>query len=134
MIQIVPQMKIYLAYESPSFRCGIDGLAEVCREVLKEDPFSGALFIFRNRKGTSIKILAYDGQGFCIFQKRLSRGRFQWWPKPEVHVTNEEARRYARLAAHELQILLWNGDPNRHSGVELWRPLDTTDLNPQQFN
>ena len=72
MIQITPQMRIFLAYESPDFRCGIDGLAAICREQLGEDPFSGAWFLFRNRKGTSIKALVYDGQGFWICQKRLS--------------------------------------------------------------
>jgi transposase len=119
MIQITPHMKIFLAYESPDFRCGIDGLAAVCAEKLKEDPFSGALFVFRNRKGTTIKALLYDGQGFYLIQKRLSEGKFRWWPKSGVgHSLTHQV-----LAAHELQLLLWNGDPSSASVSPIWRPL-----------
>jgi transposase len=64
MIQITPQMRILLAVEPQDFRKGIDGLCRVCREALKADPFSGTMFIFRNKSATSIKSLCYDGQGF----------------------------------------------------------------------
>ena len=64
MIQITPQMKIYLAVQPINFKNGIDGLAAVCRRKLEQDPFSGALFLFRNRRGISVKILVFDGQGF----------------------------------------------------------------------
>jgi transposase len=60
MIQVSTQLRILVAVEPADFRCGIDGLARVCKEHLKENPFSGALYVFRNRRGTSIKILAYD--------------------------------------------------------------------------
>ena len=60
MIQIAPQMRILVAVEPVDFRKGIDGLAGVCRNVIGEDPFSGRLFVFRNKRGTAIKILAYD--------------------------------------------------------------------------
>jgi len=73
-------MRIMLAAEPVDFRKGIDELAAVCRKVLCSDPFSGYLFVFVNRKKTSIKILVYDGQGFRLCQKRLSRGRFCFWP------------------------------------------------------
>jgi len=59
---------------------GIDGLARVCRESLGADPFSGAVFVFRGKRGTAIKLLVYDGQGFWLCHKRLSQGRFRWWP------------------------------------------------------
>lgn len=120
MIQITPQMRIFLAYESPDFRNGIHGLAAICADQLKEDPFSGAWFLFRNRKGTSIKALVYDGQGFWICQKLLSSGRFQWWPKRSTGAIDPAAY---PLAAHELQLLLWNGDPKQGGNVALWRPL-----------
>ena len=67
MIQITPQMRILVAVHPADFRKGIDGLAQLCRAVLQQDPFSGALFVFRNRRATSIKVLVYDGQGFCIW-------------------------------------------------------------------
>ena len=61
MIQITPQLRILVAIEAIDARKGIDSLAQLCREKLDADPFSGCVFIFRNRLGTSIKILSYDG-------------------------------------------------------------------------
>ena len=68
MIQITPQMRILMAVEPQDFRKGIDGLSQVCREVLRTDPFGGAVFVFRNRRATALKILVYDGQGFWLCQ------------------------------------------------------------------
>ena len=115
MIQITPQMRIFLAVKPADFRKGIDGLAQVCRQVLKQDPFSGYLFIFKNKRANAIKILVYDGQGFWLCQKRLSKGRFRFWP-----ATGGE--RAKRLAAHELQLLIWNGDPNANV-APMWRKI-----------
>ena len=95
MIQITPQTRILVAVEAVDFRNGIDGLARVCQEQLQADPFSGRLFVFRSRRGTAIRILVYDGQGFWLAQKRLSKGRFRWWP--EGRSPHEVAR---SLAAH----------------------------------
>src|ERR1022692_1450672 len=80
VIQITPQLRILVAVEPIDGRKGIDSLAQLCREKLDADPFSGCLFIFRSRSGRAIRILTYDGQGFWIATKRLSKGRFQWWP------------------------------------------------------
>ena len=66
LIQITPQMRILVAIESIDGRKGIDSLAQLCREKLDADPFSGCLFIFRSRSGKSIRILAYDSQGFWL--------------------------------------------------------------------
>ena len=74
MIQVAPQMRILVAIEAVDLRKGIDGLAQLCREKLGADPFSGCLFIFRSRRATAIKVLAFDGQGFWMAQKRLSKG------------------------------------------------------------
>ena len=116
MIQVTPHMRILLAVEPADFRKGIDGLAGICRQILKRDPFDGALFIFRNKKGTSIKIITYDGQGFWLCQKRLSKGRFSWWPDEN----NQQTR---MLAAHELQLLLYNGNPSTSAVGEMWRKI-----------
>ena len=80
MIQITPQMRVLVAVEPADFRRGIDGLARLCRAVLRRDPFSGTVFVFRNRRQSAIKLLVYDGQGFWLCHKRLSSGRFRWWP------------------------------------------------------
>ena len=74
MLQLSPQLRILVAVNAVDFRKGIDGLAQICRAHLQEDPFSGALFVFRSRQGSSLKILFYDGQGFWLCQKRLSEG------------------------------------------------------------
>jgi len=107
-------MRILVAVEPCDFRKGIDGLGGICRNVLKQDPLSGCVFVFRNRRGTAIKILIYDGQGFWLCQKRLSKGKFRWWPGGEL--TRE-------LQARDLQVVLWNGDPSRAKMGPLWRAL-----------
>ena len=76
MIQISPQMRILVAIKPVDFRKGIDGLAGICRLVLKSDPFSGYVFVFRNRRGTAIKILVYDGQGYWLCQKTTVQWSF----------------------------------------------------------
>jgi transposase len=113
MIQITPQMRILLAVAPADFRCGIDGMARRCREVLQSDPFSGAAFVFRNRRSTAVKVLLYDGQGFWLMHKRLSAGRFRWWPE-----CDGEAK---RLEVAELQLLLWNGNPAHAETAPSWR-------------
>jgi transposase len=118
MIQITPQMRLLVAVEPQDFRKGIDGLSRVCREVLREDPFSGCVFVFRNKAATSLKALIYDGQGFWLCQKRLSEGRFRWWPKAE-----EGAGAARSLLSHELQVLFWNGDASAQKMAPGWRKL-----------
>lgn len=116
MIQLTPQMRILLAVEPADFRRGIDGLARVCRDALRSDPFSGTVFVFRNRCGTALKILVFDGQGFWLCQKRLSVGKFGWWPK-----NGQDG--VLRMAVHELQLLLWNGNPSSVQASPEWRPV-----------
>lgn len=116
MLQITPQMKILLAIEPADFRRGIDALARLCQETLRDDPFAGTVFVFRNRKATSLKVLMYDGQGFWLCQKRLSQGRFPWWPSAADGNT-------LRLAAHQLSVLLAAGNPTRTGAAADWRPV-----------
>src|SRR5260370_20535916 len=80
MIQITAQMRVLVAIEPVDGRKGIDSLAQLCQEKLAEDPFSGCVFVFRSRSGTAIRLLSYDGQGYWLAQKRLSKGRFVWGP------------------------------------------------------
>lgn len=115
MIQVTPQMRILVAVEPVDFRCGIDGLARVCEAVLTADPFSGTVFVFRNRRATAIKLLTYDAQGFWLAQKRLSRGRFRWWPTSTTATTP--------LEAHQLQRLVMAGNPAAPDVAPVWRPL-----------
>lgn len=119
MLQLTPQMRILVATQPVDFRKGIDGLARLCRDVLRQDPFQGTVFAFRNRRGTAVKVLVYDGQGFWLCQKRLSKGRFGWWPTGN----DQQAK---TLAAHQLQVLLSAGDPDGTKAAPNWRPLFAT--------
>lgn len=114
MIQITPQMRVLVAIEPADFRRGIDGLARVCREALASDPMSGAVYVFRNRRATAIKLLVYDGQGFWLCHKRLSSGCFRWWP-------SDSGSGAMVFLAHELQVLLFGGDPSATKAAPVWR-------------
>jgi len=114
MLQITPQMRILVAVEAVDFRKGIDSLAELCRAKLNADPFSGCLFVFRSRRATSIKVLVYDGQGFWLATKRLSKGRFRWWPQ------SDEASKPLRV--HQAQVLLAAGNPDIDA-APVWRKV-----------
>lgn len=116
LIQITPQMRILVAIESIDGRKGIDSLAQLCREKLDADPFSGCLFIFRSRSGKSIRILAYDSQGFWLATKRLSKGRFKWWPT--------DATPAKTLRAHQAQLLLAAGNPETDA-APVWRSVSS---------
>jgi transposase len=113
MIQITPQMRLLVAVEPVDFRRGIDGLARLCRD-LGCNPFSGCLVLFRNKRATAIKGLLFDGQGFWLCQKRLSSGRYRWWPDATAPL--------AALDALQLQSLLWNG-PVGSAGAPPWRSV-----------
>jgi transposase len=114
VIQLVAQMKILVARDPVDFRRGIDGLAAVCRQQFDRDPFSGCLFVFRNRSRTALKILAFDSHGFWLCHKRLSKGRLTWWPDGEP---------LAPMAAAELAVLISNGNPKRAAIPAPWRRL-----------
>lgn len=118
MIQVTPHMRVLVATEPADFRKGIDGLAQLCREVLKQEPFDGTVFVFRNRRRTAIKALLYDGQGFWLCHKRLSTGKFRYWP--------DSAREAQRLEAHEVQVLFSAGDPDSTQGASPWRRVSAT--------
>jgi transposase len=136
MIQITPQMRILVAVEAVDFRQGIDGLSRVCRQVIKSDPFSGYVFVFRNRRRTAIKVLMYDGQGFWLCCKRLSEGRFRWWPDKSSDKSLDKSldnssdkssdksnETVCSLAAHDLQLLIWNGNPESAKVAPMWKQV-----------
>jgi transposase len=112
MLQITPHVRILVAIEPVDLRKGIDGLAQLCREKLQEDPFSGCLFVFRGRRATAIKLLQFDGQGFILAQKRLSKGRFVWWPSGSGPARS--------LEAYQAQLLVAAGNPDTQA-APMWR-------------
>ncbi len=114
MLQLTPQMKIFISLDPIDFRKGIDRVAQICREKFLEDPFSGKVFMFTSKNYKSIKILVYDGQGFWLMQKRLSRGHFEHWPKAGQR----------ELSAQEVSVLLWNGSPTKSGIQSSWRQIE----------
>ena len=89
MIGLPAGTRVWLVAGVTDMRKGFDGLSAIVQSVLRENPFSGQLFVFRGRRGDRIKVLWWDGQGLCLFYKRLEDGRFVW-PRAEngvVHLT-----------------------------------------------
>ena len=113
MIHITAQMRVLVAIEPVDGRKGIDSLVRVCQDHLCEDPFTGCVYIFRSRRGTSIRLLNYDGQGYWLAQKRLSKGRFRWWP--------ESTTAAKQLEAYEAQLLMVAGDVSLVRAAPMWR-------------
>ena len=87
MITVPAGVRIYLACGVTGTRKGFDGLSMMAQDAPKQDPFSGTIFCFRGRRGHLVKVLYWDGQGFCLFAKRLEKGRFTWPATKEVSVT-----------------------------------------------
>jgi len=115
MLQIAPQQTILLATKPADFRKGIDSLAALCRSQLSQDPFSGKVFVFTNKRHTAVKIIVYDGQGYWLCLKRFSKGKLAWWP------TTQGAAH--QLLPSQLQILLYQGSPQTAKIPENWRNI-----------
>ena len=112
MIPVPASPKVWLVAGVTDMRKGFNGLAALAQDVLKQDPFSGHLFVFRGRRGDLLKVIWFDGQGACLFSKRLEKGRFVWPSATTGKVT---------LTPAQLSMLLEGIDwraPER-----TWRPL-----------
>ncbi len=96
MIAPGTNVRVYLACGVTDMRKGIEGLAAIAQDVLGQKPAGGAVFAFRGRRGDRIKLLYFDGQGFCLYYKILQKGRFPW-PSP--------ADGTARLTSAQLAML-----------------------------
>ena len=112
MIPVPASPKVWLAAGVTDMRKGFNGLAALAQDVLKQDPFSGHLFVFRGRRGDLLKVIWFDGQGACLFSKRLEKGRFVWPSATTGKVTLTPAQLSMLLEAID-----WRA-PER-----TWRPL-----------
>lgn len=112
MIPVPASTRIWLAAGVTDMRKGFPGLAALAEKTLLEDPYSGHLFVFRGRRGDLIKVMWWDGQGACLFSKRLENGRFVW-PSPATGKVNITTAQIAML----LEGIDWRA-PER-----TWRPL-----------
>jgi transposase len=122
MLQITPHHNLFMAIEPIDFRNGIDGIKAICQRQWSVDPFHGHVFIFRNRAGTAIKLLSYDGNGFWLCQKRYSSGKLKWWPR--------SMREASSVRAVELLVMLQQGNPAAAHVPEDWRRLPVTPSYP----
>ena len=104
MIAVPVGVGIVVAARPVDFRNGLDGLAALVQQALRENPFAGDLFVFRARRADRVKILAWDGTGLCLFHKRLEKGRFVWPPVQDGVI---------RLSAAQLGLLLEGLDWSR---------------------
>lgn len=111
MIPIPTGVRVWLATGHTDMRCGFPSLALRVQEILKKDPLSGHIFCFRGKKGDLLKIIWHDGQGSCLFTRRLERGRFIWPSLADGSVT---------ISTAQLGYLL-SGIDWRHP-QETWRP------------
>jgi transposase len=100
MFTLPPAVRVYLATTPTDLRKGFDGLSAAVVQSIGEDPTSGHLFVFRNRRGDQIRVLFWDRTGYCIFAKRLAQGRFHL-PMP----ASPDAR-HIEVDAAELGLVL----------------------------
>ena len=112
MIPVPVSTKVWLAAGVTDMRKGFNGLSALAQGVLKGDPFSGHLFVFRGRRGDLVKVIWWDGQGACLFSKRLEKGRFVWPSATTGKVTLTPAQ-----LSMLLEVIDWRA-PQR-----TWRPL-----------
>ena len=111
MIPVPSGVQVWLASGHTDMRKGFDGLALLVQETLKRNPHNGHLFVFRGRRGGLVKVLWHDGQGMCLFAKRLERGRFVW-PAPADGIVAISAAQLAYM----LDGIDWRNP------VRTWRP------------
>jgi transposase len=111
MIALPPGVRVWLAAGVTDMRKGFDGLAALVQLHLGQDPFSGQLFAFRGRRGDLVKVLSWDGQGLCLYAKRMEKGRFVWPQAKDGTVS---------LTAAQLSMLLEGID--WRMPVRTWRP------------
>jgi transposase len=80
MLAITDKHKVFLAINPIDFRTRLEGTLALCRNQLEQDPMCGHVFVFRNRKTTTIRCILYDKGGFWLMEKRISKGHYHYWP------------------------------------------------------
>jgi transposase len=127
MIAVPMATKAWLAAGVTDMRKGFNGLSALAQNVLKQDPFSGHLFVFRGRRGDLVKLIWFDGQGACLFSKRLEKGRFVGPSAASGTITLSPAQRSILLDLLDDASIACQA--SRHRGIDwrmsarTWRPL-----------
>ena len=121
MMPVGPATRVFLAAGATDMRKGVEGLSDLVRHHFQQDPLSGHLFVFSNKRKTRLKILYWDGSGLWVCAKRLEKGCFNW-PSPEK--PESPAR---RILAQELTLLLSGLDLEAAQSRPWWRKEPGTD-------
>ncbi len=116
MLMLPPCVHIYLAAEPVDCRKSFDGLSSAVRSVLRQDPLSGHIFIFCNRRGDQIRVLVWDRNGYCVLSKRLERGVFRMPRQPA------NGDQHVELDAAELGLMLEGIDLRGSTRRRGWSP------------
>ena len=117
MLTLPASVRIYVAAEPVDLRRGFDGLAAATRTLIRENPLSGHVFVFLNRRGHRIKLLTWDRTGFLLIYKRLERSKFRLTAQPAA------GRRHVELDAGDLALMLEGVDLRAVRRHQRWRPL-----------
>jgi transposase len=117
MITVPAGLRVLIATKPVDFRKGADGLAALVRETLGDDPFSGAIYVFRSKRTDRVKMLAWDGTGLVLLWKRLEQGAFKWPP-----ITDG----VKRLTSAQLAALIDGMDWSRLHARDIARPTATS--------
>lgn len=104
MLTLPPSVRLFLCTRPTDMRRGFDSLATMAETILKQDPYSGHLFVFRNRRGDRVKVLYWDRDGFALWYKRLEQGVFR---------LPDRLTDGAELRATDLALLLEGIDPTQ---------------------
>ena len=114
MIALPPGISIIVVHEPVSFGCGIDGMRAHCVALTTYDPLDRGYFLFVNKSFQQVRVLWYDGQGFALWTKRLSQGRFRRWPRKGEKV-------FSLLECFQAQGLLFDGNPHLDQFHPVWK-------------
>lgn len=118
MLTLPSTVRIYVAAEPVDLRRGFDGLAAATREVIREDPLSGHLFVFTNRRSNRLKILLWEPSGYLLIYKRLERGCFR------MPMTPRSGARHVELESTELALMMEGIDLRGARRRPRWTPCE----------
>jgi transposase len=116
MLTLPPSVRVYVALEPTDLRKSFDGLSILVAQGLRQDPLSGHLFVFRNRRGDQVRVLFWDRNGYALYAKRLARGCFHFAWKPGTDATHVE------VESAELSLMLEGIDLAGARKRPRWQP------------
>ncbi len=118
MLAISPGTKVFMSLEVVDFRKQITGLKKWVQREMRLNPFSGAYFFFLSKNKKSMKIIHFDGQGMCLYTKRLSQGKFQGWKG-----LSDASKKHIEISSIAGQVMLMNGNSHQLKIQKNWKEL-----------